>query len=53
MKAVFDDIRATRGPDFVNSFWRELANQTAVLQRTCTELKAVMFAPGALDPLTK
>ena len=23
--AVFDDIRATRGTDFINNFWRALA----------------------------
>lgn len=26
VKAVFDDIRATRRSDFVNNFWRALAN---------------------------
>lgn len=53
VKAVFDDIRSTRNADFVNNFWRGLANQPAVLERTWADLKAVMFAPGALDPLTK
>lgn len=53
VKAVFDDIRSTRNSDFVNNFWRGLANQPAVLERTWAALKAVMFAPGALDPLTK
>jgi AhpD family alkylhydroperoxidase len=52
VKAVFDDIRATRKSDFVNNFWRGLANQPAVLERTWTRLKEVMAA-GALDPLTK
>lgn len=53
VKAVFDDIRATRKSDVVNNFWRGLANQPAVLERTWTALKEVMVAPGALDPLTK
>ena len=53
VKAVFDDIRATRSSDFVNNFWRGLANQPAVLERTWASLKSIMFAPGALDPLTK
>lgn len=53
VKAVFDDIRATRGTDFVNNFWRGLANQPAVLKRTWFSLKAIMFEPGALDPLTR
>ncbi|MDQ0471767.1 carboxymuconolactone decarboxylase family protein [Labrys wisconsinensis] len=53
VKAVFDDIRATRKSDFVNNFWRGLAHDAALLERTWASLKAVMVAPGALDPLTK
>ncbi len=51
--AVFDDIRATRKTDFVNNFWRALANQPAVLERTWASVKEIMVAPGVLDPLTK
>lgn len=53
VRAVFDDIRATRGTDFVNNFWRVLAADPATLKRTWEEVKAVMIAPGALDPLTR
>jgi uncharacterized peroxidase-related enzyme len=53
VKAVFDDIRATRKSEFVNNFWRALANQPALLERTWASIKQVMVAPGALDPLTK
>ncbi|GGE03864.1 alkyl hydroperoxide reductase AhpD [Aureimonas endophytica] len=53
VKAVFDDIRATRNSNFVNNFWRALAGQPEVLERTWASLKAVMIAPGELDPLTK
>ncbi|QEE29976.1 carboxymuconolactone decarboxylase family protein [Terriglobus albidus] len=53
LKAVFDDIRAVRKTDFVNNFWRALANQPALLQRTWASIKEVMVAPGTLDPLTK
>ena len=53
VKAVFDDIRATRKSDFVNNFWRALANQPALLERTWSSVKQVMIEPGALDPLTK
>jgi AhpD family alkylhydroperoxidase len=53
VKAVFDDIRSTRKSDFVNNFWRALANQPALLERTWASIKEVMIAPGALDPLTK
>jgi AhpD family alkylhydroperoxidase len=50
--AVFDDIRAVRGTDYVNNFWRALAHDPATLRATWNRLKAVM-APGALDPLVK
>ena len=53
VKAVFDEIRAVRKSDFVNNFWRALANQPAVLERTWAGIKEVMIAPGALDPLTR
>jgi AhpD family alkylhydroperoxidase len=53
VKAVFDDIRATRKSDFVNNFWRGLANDPALLQRTWEGLKAVMSVEGALDPLVR
>ena len=51
-RAVFDDIRATRGTPDVNDFWRALANDPKTLRRTWESLKQVM-APGALDPLVK
>jgi AhpD family alkylhydroperoxidase len=50
--AVFADIRATRGNDYVNNIWRALANDPAQLERTWRTVKEVM-GPGALDPLTK
>ena len=53
VKAVFDDIRATRNSDFVNNFWRALANQPDLLERTWASIKQVMIEPGTLDPLTK
>jgi AhpD family alkylhydroperoxidase len=53
VKAVFEDIRATRKSDFVNNFWRALANQPLLLERTWASIKKVMVEPGVLDPLTK
>ncbi|APX12152.1 carboxymuconolactone decarboxylase family protein [Tateyamaria omphalii] len=50
--AVFDDIRAVRGTDYVNNFWRALAHDPALLAATWGRLKDVM-GPGALDPLVK
>ncbi|MCB1337394.1 MAG: carboxymuconolactone decarboxylase family protein [Maritimibacter sp.] len=49
---VFADIRATRGTDYVNNFWRALAHDPATLKATWERLKGLM-GPGALDPLTK
>lgn len=51
-RAVFEDIRATRGTDYVNNFWRALAHDPDELARVWGEVKSVM-APGALDPLVK
>ncbi len=51
-RAVFDEIRAARGTDYVNNFWRALAHDPALLRATWERLRAVM-APGALDPLVK
>jgi AhpD family alkylhydroperoxidase len=51
-KAVFDDIRAVRGTDYVNDFWRAMAHEPATLAAVWERLKVVM-APGALDPLVK
>jgi AhpD family alkylhydroperoxidase len=52
VRAVFDDIRKTRNTDWINNFWKVLANDPATLRRTWESLKEVM-APGTLDPLTK
>ncbi len=52
VRAVFDDIRATRKVDWINNFWKALANHPPTLRRIWQGLKEVM-APGALDPLTK
>lgn len=53
IRAVFDDIRATRKSDFINNFWRALAHDPAALARTWESLKAIMVADGPLDPLTR
>jgi len=52
VRAVFDDIKATRGVPDVNNFWKALAVHPPTLKRSWESLKQVM-APGALDPLTK
>ncbi|HUN63202.1 MAG TPA: carboxymuconolactone decarboxylase family protein [Candidatus Sulfotelmatobacter sp.] len=52
VKAVYDDIRATRKTDYINNFWKAIAHDPELLKRTWEDLKATM-APGALDALTK
>ena len=52
VRAVFDDIKASRNVPDVNNFWKCLARDPALLKRTWESVKEVM-APGALDPLTK
>jgi AhpD family alkylhydroperoxidase len=52
VRAVYDDIMATRKTDWINNFWKALANDPAALKRTWADIKQIM-APGALDPLTK
>jgi AhpD family alkylhydroperoxidase len=53
VKAVFDDIRATRRTDFINNLWRALAFSPALLESTWAEVKALMATPSTIDPLTK
>ncbi|MGI9371029.1 MAG: carboxymuconolactone decarboxylase family protein [Hyphomicrobiales bacterium] len=53
VKAVFDDIRNTRGSDFINNIWRYLAFDPELLEQTWRDVKEVMAKPSALDPLTK
>jgi AhpD family alkylhydroperoxidase len=53
VKAVFDDIRATRKSDFINNVWRYLAFDPALLEQTWAGVKSVMATPSALDPKVK
>jgi AhpD family alkylhydroperoxidase len=52
VRAVYDDIMATRKTDWINNFWKVLAHDPITLRRTWNSIKEIM-APGALDPLTK
>jgi AhpD family alkylhydroperoxidase len=52
VRAVYDDIMATRKTDWINNFWKALAHDPATLRRTWQSVKEVM-APGALDAVTK
>jgi AhpD family alkylhydroperoxidase len=52
VRAVYDDIMATRKTDWINNFWKALAHDLATLRRTWRSIKEIM-APGALDAVTK
>ena len=52
VRAIYDDIMATRKTDWINNFWKALANDPPTLRRTWNAIKETM-APGALDRLTK
>jgi len=52
VKAIFDDIKATKGIERVPNIWRALANHPEHLKVTWQKLKTLM-RPGKLDMLTK
>lgn len=53
VRAVYDDIRATRQTDYINNFWKAIAHHPPMLKRTWENVKEVMTAPGELDLLTR
>ena len=53
VRAVFDDIRATRETDFINNVWRYLAAEPGLLEEVWRDVKAVLATPSALDAKTK
>ena len=53
VRAVYDDIRATRKTDQINNFWKAIAVHPPTLRRTWEAVKEVMAGPGELDPLTR
>ncbi len=52
VRSVYDDIRTTRQTEYINNFWKVLANDPATLRRTWESIKQIM-APGSLGPLIK
>ena len=53
VRAVFDDIRATRQTEFINNVWRWLAFDPGLLEEVWRDVKAVLATPSALDDKTK
>ena len=52
VKEVFDDIKKKRNTDYINNFWKMLANNPETLERTWESIQQVM-KKGALDEMTK
>ena len=52
VRAVYDDIKRSRGVPDVNNIWKYLAHDPTTLKSTWESIKEIM-APGALDPLMK
>jgi AhpD family alkylhydroperoxidase len=52
VRAVYDDIMATKGIDFVPNFWKTLASHPPLLEEVWRSLSRAM-APGHLSTLTK
>jgi AhpD family alkylhydroperoxidase len=52
VRAIYDDIMATRRTDWINNFWKALAHDPRTLRRTWESVKQIM-APGSLDAVTK
>ncbi len=53
VRAVYDDIMATRKTDWINNFWKALAHDPVTLRRTWASIKEIMGPGGAIDPLIK
>ena len=58
VREVFDDIKRTKGIDFVPNFWRALASHPDQLEMVWGQLKAFMHPESAgrksrLDPMTR
>ena len=52
VREFYDEFRAVRKTDYINNFWKALANNPTTLKRLWNDLNAVMTA-GELDVLTK
>lgn len=53
VRAVFDEIRALRGSDYINNVWRYLAFDPALLEETWRDVRDLVAKPTLLDPKVK
>ena len=52
VKKIFADIKKTRSIKKIPNFWRSIAHNPELLERTWNNLKQIM-RKGSLDPVTK
>lgn len=52
VRAVYEDIMATKGIDWIPNFWKVLATHPPMLESVWESIKSAM-GPGRIDPLTK
>lgn len=53
VRVIYDDIKRQFGIDFVPNLYRVMATNPPYLAANWNRVKAIMFAPGRLDRLTK
>ncbi len=53
VKALYGEIKSELGIDFVPNLYRAMASNPDYLEANWRKVKAVMFASGKLDRLTK
>ena len=53
VKALYEEIKSELGIDFVPNLYRAMASNPDYLEANWRKVKAIMFASGKLDRLTK
>jgi alkylhydroperoxidase family enzyme len=53
VKELYEEIKAHHGIDFVPNLYRAMAANPDYLEANWSRVKAIMAAPGKLDPLTR
>lgn len=53
VRVIYDEIKKAFGIDFVPNLYRAMAANPAYLAANWNRVKAIMFANGRLDQLTK
>ena len=53
VKALYDEIKSELGIDFVPNLYRAMASNPDYLEANWRKVKAIMFASGKIDRMTK